>query len=46
MISIIIKLISIVPSHSREMDRAKGRYKYPETWAEFKRYIQFKINNR
>ena len=46
MINIILKLINVVPSQSIDLDRARGRYKYPETWSELKRYLKFKINNK
>ena len=46
MIKLIIHLLEIVPTHSKNIDRARGRYKFPETWPEFKRYIKFKINLR
>ena len=46
MIKLIIHLIDLVPTESKDLDRARGRYKFPETWGEFKRYMKFKINNR
>lgn len=46
MIKLIIHLLEIVPTQSKNIDRARGRYKFPETWSEFKRYIKFKINLR
>jgi len=46
MIKLIIHLLEIVPTQSKNIDRARGRYKFPETWPELKRYIKFKINLR
>jgi hypothetical protein len=31
---------------SKKVDIAKGRYKYPENWKEFKRYLKFRYNLR
>ena len=46
MINIILKLINLIPAESKNLDRARGRYKYPETWSELKRYLKFKINQK
>lgn len=46
MIKLIIHLLDIIPTQSKNLDRARGRYKFPETWLELKRYIKFKANNR
>lgn len=46
MIKILLHLLESIPHSSKDIDIARGRYKYPETWAEFVRYIKFKANNR
>ena len=42
MIKIILHLLETIPHSSKNLDIARGRYKYPETWREFIRYIKFR----
>lgn len=44
MIKILLYLLKNVPYRTKQLDIARGYYKYPETWSEFKRYLKFKIN--
>ena len=46
MIKVLLFLLESLDHHSPNIDRAKGRYKYPENWKEIKRYIKYKYNNR
>ena len=44
MIKVILFLLENVPARSKNIDIARGRNKYPETFREFIRYIKFRIN--
>jgi len=44
MIKLLLFLLENVPYSTKEIDIARGRNKFPETWGEFKRYIKFRIN--
>ena len=46
MIKVLLFLLENLEYSSANIDRARGRYKYPENWKEFKRYIKYKYNHR
>jgi len=46
MIQLILFLLEKTKKQSRNIDIAKGLYKYPENWSELKRYLKYKFNNR
>ena len=43
MIKTLLFLLDNVPVRSKDIDIARGRHKFPETWSEFIRYIKFRI---
>lgn len=46
MIQTILFLLDKIEYRSKNLDRARGRYKYPENWSEFIRYIKFKYSTK
>jgi len=46
MIQLILFLLEKTKKQSRNLDIAKGLYKYPENWFELKRYLKYKYKNR
>jgi hypothetical protein len=44
MLKVLLDLLRTTPYRSAEIDRARGKYKYPETIKEAKRYLKFRIN--
>ncbi len=46
MIETLMYLLNNTKHSSRDIDIARGLYKYPENWSEFKRYLRYKFNNR
>jgi len=44
MIKIILHLLKASESRSRDVLMAKGRYKLPENWKEFKRHLKLRVN--
>ena len=46
MINLILLLLDKTQRQTRNIDIAKGLYKYPENWSEFKRYLKYKFKNR
>jgi len=44
MIKLIIYLLEEIPYRSKNLDIARGRYKFPETWKEFRRYVKLRMN--
>ena len=46
MIEVLMHLLNNTKLSSRSIDIARGLYKYPENWSEFKRYLGYKFKNR
>jgi hypothetical protein len=46
MIETLMYLLNNTKHSSRNIDIARGLYKYPENWSEFKRFLRYKFNNR
>lgn len=46
MLETLLFLLDKVPYSSKNVDIAKGRYKYPENWSELKRYFKYRFNLR
>jgi len=43
MIKALLFLLENVPYSNKNIKIAKGYYKYPENWYEFKRYIRLRL---
>ena len=46
MIETLMYLLNNTKHSSRSIDIARGLYKYPENWSEFKRFLRHKFNNK
>ena len=46
MVREIVNLLKTTEISSKDIDRARGRYKLPENWKEIKRYLKFRWQNR
>lgn len=46
MIELILFLLEKTETQTRNIDIAKGLYKYPENWSELKRYLKYKYKNK
>jgi hypothetical protein len=44
MIKALIFLLNSVPYSNNDIKIARGRYKFPENYKEYKRYLKFRIN--
>ena len=47
MIELILKGLAVAPKGKSELiDRAKGKYKYPETFKELKQYLIWQLRKK
>tara|TARA_B110000211_G_C14053485_1_gene542247 strand:- start:208 stop:345 length:138 start_codon:yes stop_codon:yes gene_type:complete len=44
MIKALLFLLEKIPHTNENIKTAKGFYKYPETWHEFKNFIKLRLN--